>query len=165
MASVHLSYPCDHCSSELLLSVVCGDVGSSGPVNTRLKNVGRLAYDFFLKRTKLKTEKTVLISHPTHTRPWVGFSCAFKSLCFVLFPETYCVVTLVVLLKVNAVSQSPANGRCSHCRVAQMCRVHGGCQCPASALRMLSFGSPSTQGWAIVSLRPDALTTVLSVLT
>lgn len=65
---------------------------------------------FFLKKkTKPKTEKTVLICHPTHTRPWVGFSCAFKSLCFVLFPETYCVVTLVVLLKVNAVSQSPAN--------------------------------------------------------
>lgn len=141
MASVHFSYPGDHCSFKILPCVVCGDVGSSSPVSTLLKNAVRLAYDFKTKQNK----KTVLVCHPTHPGPWAGFSCAFKSLCFMLFPETDWVVTLVVLHRVNAVSQSSANWRCSHCRVAQMCWAHGGCQCPASALRILSFGSPSTQ--------------------
>lgn len=63
MASVHLSYPCDHCSSKILPSVVCGDVGSSTPVSTLLKDAVRLAYDF--KKQKPRRQCSYVIP-PTH---------------------------------------------------------------------------------------------------
>lgn len=105
--------------------VVCNTAGSSFPVSTVLKNVVRLAYDYFL------TKETVLICHPTHT-------CHLLSRVFVLrrnlldgkagcSRQGQC--SFWVLCKLT----------CGRCRVAQMCRAHGGCECPASALRMLSL--------------------------
>lgn len=165
MASILLSYPCDHCSSKFLLSVVCVDVGSSSPVSTLLKNVRRLAYDFFFFKKKQQTKNRVdsahKSSHPHTALGWL-FMCFQESL-FCAVPRN--------LLCGNA--GCPSQGQCSFSVPSQLkvqplqsCSdVQGGCQCPASALRMLSFGSPSTQGCAVVSLRPEALTTVLSVLT
>lgn len=104
MASVHLSYPCDHCSSKILPSVVCGDVGSSTPVSTLLKDAVRLAYDF-KKQNKNQEDSAHMSSNPRTALGWL-FMCFQES---VFCAETDYAVTLVVLRKVNAISQSPAN--------------------------------------------------------